>query len=156
MEKREWKTIKEYQDILFEFYNGIAKKFVDAGYDIRDVDDYITRGIYDGIAYDNKIEYKENKQWALDHIASSSTDKEDDLTEDEILFPTALRPASFGRTDLGDKKGNFAVVNSDGSLSAKRGDELLDAFDEVIDFSKYDSNHDGYVDSIYLVYALVA
>ena len=25
MEKREWKTIKEYQDILFEFYNGIAK-----------------------------------------------------------------------------------------------------------------------------------
>ena len=21
---REWKTIKEYQDILFEFYNGIA------------------------------------------------------------------------------------------------------------------------------------
>ena len=25
METREWKTIKEYQDILFEFYNGIAK-----------------------------------------------------------------------------------------------------------------------------------
>ena len=25
MEKREWKTIKEYQDILFDFYNGIAK-----------------------------------------------------------------------------------------------------------------------------------
>ena len=25
MEKREWTTIKEYQDILFEFYNGIAK-----------------------------------------------------------------------------------------------------------------------------------
>ena len=25
MENREWKTIKEYQDILFEFYNGIAK-----------------------------------------------------------------------------------------------------------------------------------
>ena len=24
-QKREWKTIKEYQDILFEFYNGIAK-----------------------------------------------------------------------------------------------------------------------------------
>ena len=24
MEKREWKTIKEYQDILFDFYNGIA------------------------------------------------------------------------------------------------------------------------------------
>ena len=25
METREWKTIKEYQDILFDFYNGIAK-----------------------------------------------------------------------------------------------------------------------------------
>ena len=25
MSQREWKTIKEYQDILFEFYNGIAK-----------------------------------------------------------------------------------------------------------------------------------
>ena len=25
MAQREWKTIKEYQDILFEFYNGIAK-----------------------------------------------------------------------------------------------------------------------------------
>ena len=25
MEKREWKPIKDYQDILFEFYNGIAK-----------------------------------------------------------------------------------------------------------------------------------
>ena len=25
METREWKTIKEYEDILFEFYNGIAK-----------------------------------------------------------------------------------------------------------------------------------
>ena len=24
-QKREWKTIKEYQDILFDFYNGIAK-----------------------------------------------------------------------------------------------------------------------------------
>ena len=24
-QKREWKTIKEYQDILFEFYNGIAR-----------------------------------------------------------------------------------------------------------------------------------
>ena len=24
METREWKTIKEYQDILFDFYNGIA------------------------------------------------------------------------------------------------------------------------------------
>lgn len=24
-QQREWKTIKEYQDILFEFYNGIAK-----------------------------------------------------------------------------------------------------------------------------------
>ena len=25
METRKWKTIKEYQDILFDFYNGIAK-----------------------------------------------------------------------------------------------------------------------------------
>ena len=25
METREWKTIIEYQDILFDFYNGIAK-----------------------------------------------------------------------------------------------------------------------------------
>ena len=25
MEKREWKTIKEYKDILFDYYNGIAK-----------------------------------------------------------------------------------------------------------------------------------
>ena len=25
METREWKTIKEYQHILFDFYNGIAK-----------------------------------------------------------------------------------------------------------------------------------
>ena len=25
METREWKTIKEYQDILFDFYNGIAR-----------------------------------------------------------------------------------------------------------------------------------
>ena len=25
METREWKTIKEYQDILFDFYNVIAK-----------------------------------------------------------------------------------------------------------------------------------
>lgn len=24
-QQREWKTIKEYQDILFEFYNGIAR-----------------------------------------------------------------------------------------------------------------------------------
>ena len=24
-QSREWKTIKEYQDILFEFYKGIAK-----------------------------------------------------------------------------------------------------------------------------------
>ena len=27
METREWKTIKEYQDILFEFYNGIIQYF---------------------------------------------------------------------------------------------------------------------------------
>jgi len=25
MEERKWETIKEYEDILFEFYNGIAK-----------------------------------------------------------------------------------------------------------------------------------
>ena len=25
MSKRQWQTIKEYSDILFEFYNGIAK-----------------------------------------------------------------------------------------------------------------------------------
>ena len=25
MAQREWKTIKEYNDILFDFYNGIAK-----------------------------------------------------------------------------------------------------------------------------------
>ena len=25
METRKWETIKEYEDILFEFYNGIAK-----------------------------------------------------------------------------------------------------------------------------------
>ncbi|MCD8261183.1 MAG: enoyl-CoA hydratase-related protein, partial [Bacteroides sp.] len=25
MKQREWKTLKEYEDILFEYYNGIAK-----------------------------------------------------------------------------------------------------------------------------------
>ena len=25
MEKREWKTIKEFEDILFDFYGGIAR-----------------------------------------------------------------------------------------------------------------------------------
>ena len=28
--KREWKTIKEYKEILFELYNGIAKITINA------------------------------------------------------------------------------------------------------------------------------
>ena len=35
METREWKTIKEYQDILFDFYNGIAKIRVTATHSPR-------------------------------------------------------------------------------------------------------------------------
>ena len=96
-EVQDWLADRNSSPELNEIYNGIAKKFVDAGYDIRDIDDYITRGIYDGITYDNKIEYKDNKQWALDHTSSGKNGKKTDDNNNPYLQQSLSSP------DLGQK-----------------------------------------------------
>lgn len=76
-------------------------------------------------------DYMADKQWEHNSrmaAAKASTGNGPTLPTNNPEYPTALRPASFGRKDLKGNEGNFAIVNSDGSISAKKGDELLDAF----------------------------
>ena len=59
---------------------------------------------------------------------------------DEWFTPSKSK-SYYGSYENGDYYGSTLIL-----------DEFLEAYDDEIDFSKYDSNDDGYIDSIWLIY----
>lgn len=116
---------------LKQLEDSITNKYVQQGYNDADARRYAKLGIIEGITYDRKRHDAKNEAWKNPSETFSYSDLlEGQGTTDnsDVIYPSTERPASFGRPDLTNKTGNFAVVNNDGSVSAKKGDDLLDAF----------------------------
>ena len=115
----------------------------------------------------------QGSEFDVNHDAGWAADKWFDLSTPGDLKDASVayyyKQASYGKLELtGDVFNNAAVCDADGwitsaytyaemrSIQGTHGaivDDAISQVDAYIDFSDYDSNHDGYVDGLITIYA---
>lgn len=137
-EFRDWMNNPDKYPELTEIATQLMNKY--GNFDKNQVAQYVTRGMYDGIAYKTETDYKENP-YTKANIAFNTWKKQKEYeagiagqtngASGEYVREGATGttiPAVFGRKDIKNKKGNLVIQQDNGSYTIKDNKDLFTAF----------------------------